>query len=61
MEKLVVEVGMPLDKSLIYYHDMLISHGLDLQFACVTHDLYYTKENLDGCLTIVKLKNCVLD
>lgn len=56
MEKLVVEVGMPLDKSLIYYHDMLISHGLDLQFACVTHDLYYTKENLDGCLTDSQIK-----
>lgn len=41
--KLVVEVGMPLDKSLIYYHNMLINNGLNLQFACVTHDIYYTK------------------
>jgi len=56
MAKLVVEIGMPLDKSLIYYHDMLIKHGLDLQFACVTHDLYYTKENLDGCLTDSEIK-----
>ncbi len=48
MSKLVVEVGMPLDKSLIFYHDMLINKGLNLQFACVTHDLYYTKEKLDG-------------
>lgn len=59
MAKLVVEVGMPLDKSLIFYHDMLINHGLDLQFACVTHDVYYTKEKLDG-LTENQMKNaCV--
>ena len=59
MPKLVVEVGMPLDKNLIYYHDMLIKHGLNLQFACVTHDLYYTKESLDG-LTESQMKNaCV--
>ncbi len=59
MARLVLEVGMPLDKSLIYYHDMLIRHGLNLQFACVTHDLYYTKENLDG-LSENQMKNaCV--
>ena len=37
--KLVVEGGMKLDKNLVYYHDMLIKHGLTLNFACVTHDL----------------------
>lgn len=60
MEKLVLEVGMPLNKDLIFYHDMLISHGLQLNFACVTHDLYYTKEtSLDG-LTENQMKNaCV--
>ena len=60
MSKLVVEVGLPLDKHLIYYHNMLISHGLTLTFACITHDLYYTKkENLDG-LTENQMKNaCV--
>lgn len=58
MAKLVVEVGMPLDKSLIYYHDMLMRHGLDMQFACVTHDLYYTKaENFDEALTDSQIKN----
>ena len=35
MTKLVVEVGMELDKHLIYYHDMLVSHGLSLFFACI--------------------------
>lgn len=56
--KLVVEVGMKLDKNLVYYHDMLIKHGLTLNFACVTHDLYYTKEkNFDG-MTENEIKNC---
>lgn len=46
---MVVEVGMKLDNSLIYYHDLLVKHGLTLTFACITHDLYYTKEeSLDG-------------
>ncbi len=60
MEKLIVEVGMELDKNLINYHEMLVSHGLYLSFACVTHDLYYTKEkSLDG-LTENQMKNaCV--
>lgn len=56
MSKTIVEVGMPLDKNLIYYHDMLTSHGLILNFACVTHDLYYTKKSLDG-LTENQMKN----
>lgn len=39
---------------------MLIKHGLTLNFACVTHDLYYTKEtNFDG-MTENEIKNsCV--
>ncbi len=46
---MVVEVGMLLDKSLIYYHDMLTKNGLTLTFACITHDLYYTKvSNFEG-------------
>lgn len=58
-KKLVVEVGMELDKPLVYFHDMLVSHGLRLSFTCITHDLYYTKENLDG-LTENQMKNaCV--
>lgn len=57
MAKLVVEVGMPLDKNLIYYHDKLIKHGLTLSFACVTHDLYYTKEKSFDGLTENQIKN----
>lgn len=59
MAKLVVEVGMELDKHLIYYHDMLVSHGLSLSFACITHDIYYTKENLDG-LSENQMKNACI-
>ncbi len=60
MEKLVMEVGMLLKKDLIYYHDMLISHGLKLNFACVTHDLYYTKEkSLDGLTENQMKKACI--
>ncbi len=60
MEKLVLEVGMPLNKSLIYYHDMLIKHGLNLQFACVTHDLYYTKEKTLNGLSENQMKNACI-
>lgn len=59
MAKLVVEVGMELDKHLIYYHDMLVSDGLSLSFACITHDIYYTKENLDG-LSENQMKNACI-
>ena len=45
---MVVEVGLKLDKALIYYHDMLIKHGLKPYFACVTHDIYYTDKDLNG-------------
>ena len=57
---LKLEVGMPLKKSLIYYHDMLISHGLYINFACVTHDIYYTKEkSFDGLTENQIKKSCV--
>lgn len=59
MENLIVEVGMKLNNSLIYYHDLLINNGLKLDFACITHDVYYTKQNLDG-LTERQMKDaCV--
>lgn len=59
MSKLIVEVGMPLDKNLMYYHDKLISHGLKLVFSCITHDLYFTKEDLNG-LTENQIKNACI-
>lgn len=49
MENEIVEVGMPLDGQLVYYHDMLLKHGLKLVYMCITHDLYYSKqESFDG-------------
>lgn len=54
--KLVLEVGMPLEKNLSYYHDMLSRNGLELVFSCITHDIYYTTQNLDG-LTENQMKN----
>ena len=49
MSKLVLEVGMKLDKNLIYYHELLKEHGLKLVFSIHTHDVYYSKDsNFDG-------------
>ena len=50
---------MELDKHLIYYHDVLVSHGLTLSFACIARDIYYTKENLDG-LSENQMKNACI-
>lgn len=52
----IVEVGMKLDNSISYYHDLLIKNGLRLDFCCITHDIYYTKEDLNG-LTENQMKN----
>ena len=49
MSKLILEIGMKLDKNLIYYHELLNEHGLKLVFSVNTHDVYYAKEcNFDG-------------
>jgi len=53
---LALEVGFKLDKSLIFYHDMLTKNGLTLDFSCITHDIYYTDKSLDG-LTENQMKN----
>jgi len=44
MKKLILEVGLKLDKNLIYYHEMLCDKGLKLLFSVYTRDVYYTKE-----------------
>ncbi|MBR4111157.1 MAG: hypothetical protein IKK43_05685 [Clostridia bacterium] len=59
MGRLILEVGMKLDKNITYYHDILIKHGLNLDFACITHDIYYTKANLDG-MTENEMKNACI-
>ena len=59
MEQLVVEVGLKLEKDLIYYHDILIKNGLRLDFCCITHDIYYSKNNLDGLTENQMKKSCI--
>lgn len=60
MEKEIVELGFPLKKNLIFYHDMLQQHGLELVFACVTHDIYYSKDTNFDRLTENQIKRaCV--
>ena len=59
MEQLVAEVGMKLEKDLIYYHDILIKNGLRLDFCCITHDIYYSKNNLDGLTENQMKKSCI--
>ena len=44
---LIVEVGFKLDKTLEYYDKILKMHGLENDFNCETHDIYYTKDNLN--------------
>ncbi len=53
---IVVELGLKLDKSLVYYHDMLTKNGLKLDFSCITHDIYYTNKDLHD-LTENEMKN----
>lgn len=52
---LIVEVGFKLDKSLAYYDSILKLNGLENDFNCTTHDIYYTNSNLNN-LSENKLK-----
>ena len=56
----IVEVGLPLKKNLIYYHDMFQKHGLELVFACITHDLYYAKNTKFDGLTERQMKDACI-
>ena len=44
---------------MIYYHDILIKNGLRLDFCCITHDIYYSKNNLDGLTENQMKKSCI--
>ncbi len=59
MEDLIVEIGIKLDKDLIFYHNMLVTNGLELLFSCVTHDIYYSKNNLDNLTENEIKKSCI--
>ena len=59
MEQLVVEIGMKLENDLIYYHDILVKNVLRLDFCCITHDIYYSKNNLDNLTKSQIKKSCI--
>lgn len=45
---LVVEVGMRLNKSYIYYEKLLKEHALECVFECTTHDVYFTNNDFSN-------------
>lgn len=55
----VVEVGMKLDQDLIYWHDKITKNGLKLNWCCLTHDIYYTKNDLDGLTENEMKRACI--
>ena len=57
--RLVVEIGMKLDKNLVYYHELLTKLGAKLAFSCITHDYYYSKRHMEG-LTENEMKNACI-
>lgn len=56
---LIVEVGFKLDKNLKYYDNMLKKNGLENDFNCITHDIYYTNENIDGLTENEMKQKCI--
>jgi len=45
---LVVELGLQLNKSYIYYENMLKEHGLECIFECTTHDIYFSNNDFSN-------------
>lgn len=45
---LVVELGFKLDKSYIYYENILKKNGLKCIFECATHDIYFTSNDFSN-------------
>ena len=58
-QKNILEIGMKLDGDLLYYHELLLKHNLNLIYSCITHDVYYTKDNLDGMTENEMKKSCI--
>ena len=56
---LIVEVGFKLDKTLEYYDKILKMHGLENDFNCETHDIYYTKDNLNELTENEMKQKCI--
>ena len=56
---LIVEVGFKLDKNLEYYDSILKQNGLENDFNCTTHDIYYTNKNLSNLSENQIKQNCI--
>ena len=56
---LIVEVGFKLDKSLDYYDSVLRQNGLENDFNCTTHDIYYTNANLNDLSEKQMKQKCI--
>lgn len=56
---IIVEVGIKLEKNLLYYDKILKQNGLINDFKVDTHDIYYTNVKLDG-LTENEMKNACI-
>lgn len=56
---LIVEVGFKLDKNLEYYDSILKQNGLENDFNCTTHDIYYTNENLNDLSENQMKQKCI--
>ena len=56
---LIVEVGFKLDKSLDYYDNLLKQKGLENDFNCITHDIYYTNTNLNDLSENQMKQKCI--
>ena len=59
MNRLVVEIGMKLDKNLVYYHELLTKIGAKLAFSCITHDYYYSKRHMEGLTENEMKRKCI--
>ena len=62
MEKVIVEVGMLLDKDIEYYNKLIEKVGGQNVFNCETHDLYWTNIAYDQLITMTEnqiKKSCV--
>ena len=60
MSKMVLEVGIKLNKGLNYYNKILKQNGLKQVFKCNIHDIYFTKlKSFDG-LTENQIKNACI-
>lgn len=56
---LIVEVGFELKENFEYYDKLLKSNGLNNDFNCLTHDIYFTNQNLDDLSENEMKEKCI--